>query len=352
MSSARILLPVSDSVALRNTVAHTINEVLDRESDQPATIHFVYLVSRRITSEADERNEHSDLLERVAVWAEEDLGDGADEVTIETAVTGADEYLFSPEDYAEALARYARSEDLDTVVFDPEYNPLGTIPLLPPIENAVRRTGLSVVEPPIESDRRRIPLSRQGSVGQSVGLFGVSYAFYLLLAGSLTLFNLFTGAVTAAIVATALGNVSFRSPVHVGRTGIRTVRMVAYAPYLLWQIAKANVQLAYIALHPDLPLDPEMVEFEAAVWSELPVTTMANSITLTPGTLTVDVTRNHFVVHALTPGDREGLLSGTLERPVRYVFYGRAAARGPTPAERRAQRQKQEEKREQETEES
>jgi len=67
----------------------------------------------------------------------------------------------------------------------------------------------------------------------------------------------------------------------------------------------------------------------------VPTATLANSITLTPGTLTIDVLDDTFHVHALVPGAREGLLGGALERGVRFVFYGRRAARIASPAERR-----------------
>jgi multicomponent Na+:H+ antiporter subunit E len=156
-----------------------------------------------------------------------------------------------------------------------------------------------------------------------------------LLAGSIATFELVTGAISAGIVATALWGISLTTPVQPVRTGKQLGRFALYVPYLLYEIAKANVEIAYVVLHPDLPIDPEMVEFDAAVWSALPVTTLANSITLTPGTLTVDVSRQHFTVHTLTGNAREGLFAGTLERAVRFVFYGRAAARIPSPLERR-----------------
>jgi multicomponent Na+:H+ antiporter subunit E len=178
-------------------------------------------------------------------------------------------------------------------------------------------------------------LVRRGTVAQYLTLFGVSYGFYLLLAGSLATFELVTGAISAGIVATALWGISLTSPVNPGRTVGQLGRGVLYVPYLLWQIAKANVEIAYVVLHPDLPIDPEVVEFDAAVWSALPVTTLANSITLTPGTLTIDVSRRHFTVHTLTRSSREDLFSGALERAVRFVFYGRAAARISSPLERR-----------------
>ena len=338
MTSARLLVPVTESGTLRSTVEYAVRQAIEHAAETgPAAIHFVYPVSERLTfqTETDETRTARTLLDRVTVWAEEDRGDNVEAVTFETAMIGTREYLFSPGDYADILARYARDHDLDVVLFDPGFNPLGTTPLLPPLENEVRRAGIEVEEAPVQRERRRPLLVRRGTLAQYLALFGVSYAFYLLLAGSVATFELVTGAISAGIVARALWGISLTTPVNPVRTGQQLARFALYVPYLLYEIAKANVEIAYVVLHPDLPIDPEMVEFDAAVWSALPVTTLANSITLTPGTLTVDVSRQHFTVHTLTRNSREGLFSGTLERAVRFLFYGRAAARIPSPLERR-----------------
>ncbi|MFB6308965.1 MAG: monovalent cation/H+ antiporter subunit E [Haloarculaceae archaeon] len=339
MTSTRLLVPVTESATLRNTVEYAVHRATEHatETGSSTAIHFVYPVSERLTfdAETDETRTAQSLLERVRVWAEEDRGDNEEAVNVATAMIGTREYLFSPGDYADIIVRYARGHDLDTVVLDPGFNPLGTTPLLPPLENEVRRAGIEIEEAPVQRPRRRALLVRRGTLVQYFALFGVSYAFYLLLAGSLATFELATGAISAGIVATALWGISLTTPASPVRTARQLGRFALYVPYLLYEIAKANVEIAYVVLHPDLPIDPEMVEFDAAVWSALPVTTLANSITLTPGTLTVDVSRQHFTVHTLTRNSREGLFSGTLERAVRFVFYGRAAARIPSPLERR-----------------
>jgi multicomponent Na+:H+ antiporter subunit E len=339
LNSSRLLVPVTESGTLRSTVEYAVHGAIEHgtETGSPATIHFVYPVSERLTfdTETDETQTAKTLLERVSVWAEEDRGDNPEVVTFETAMIGTREYLFSPGDYADILARYARDHDLDFVVFDPGFNPLGTTPLLPPLENEVRRAGIEMEEAPVQRERRRPLLVRRGTLAQYLALFGASYVFYLLLAGSVAAFELVTGAISAGIVATALWGISLTTPVQPVRTGKQLARFVLYVPYLLYEIVKANVEIAYVVLHPDLPIDPEVVEFDAAVGAALPVTTLANSITLTPGTLTVDVSRRHFTVHTLTRNSREGLFSGVLERAVRFVFYGRAAARIPSPLERR-----------------
>ena len=339
MTAARVLVPVSESITLRNTVAYAVREALERadESGTSPAVHFVYPLSQRITPRGDtgEVREAYDLLDRVSVWADEDLGDAAETATVETAIIGSDEYLFSPGDYARVLAEYARENDLETAVFDPEYNPLGTTPLLPPLQSELRRTGLDVTQAPVERARRSTSLVRRGTLRQFFVLFGLSFAFYLVLAGSLAAYELATGAISGLVVATALWQVSLTTPIRLDRTTVRLARFALYVPYLLWEIAKANLTIAYVVLHPDLPIDPEMVEFDAAVWTPTSVTTLANSITLTPGTLTVDVTRRHFTVHCLTKGTRDDLLAGGLEQAVRFVFYGRAAGRIGSPVERR-----------------
>jgi multicomponent Na+:H+ antiporter subunit E len=334
-----LLVPVSESGTLRRTVEYAVRQALEQASETgaSASIHFVYPVSERpmVDGETDEIRTARSLLERVRVWAEEDRGDDEEAVTFDTATIGVREYLFSPGDYADVLVRYARSHDLDLVVFDPGFNPVGTTPLLPPLENEVRRAGLEVQEAAVQRERRSPLLVRRGTLEQFLVLFGVSYLFYLLLAGSVAAFELVTGAISAGVVSAALWKVVLTTSVRPVRLAGQVGRFALYVPYLLWEIAKANVEIAYVVLHPDLPIDPEMVEFDAAVWSALPVTTLANSITLTPGTLTVDVSRRHFTVHTLTRSSREGLFSGTLERAVRFVFYGRATARLPSPLERR-----------------
>lgn len=335
-SSPRILVPVGESITLRNTVAYAVREAANRSgAGVEATVHFVYPVTGRVT-EQRELDEPRSLLDRVEVWAREDLGDRDGEATVsfETAVRAADEYLFSPGDYARALAAYAEEHGLDRVIVDPEYTPAGSAPMVQPLATELSRADLAVEEAPVERPTRRTRLVRGGGLAKFVTVFGASYLFYLVIGGFAGAFDYVTGAISAAITATLLTQVTlYEAPDR--RTPARAVRAVLYAPYLLWEIVKANLSIAYVVLHPRLPIDPKMVEFEAAVWDDVPVTTLANSITLTPGTLTVDVSRRHFHVHALTKSSREDLLDGALERAVRFVFYGRDATSIPSPAERR-----------------
>ncbi|MBB6647603.1 monovalent cation/H+ antiporter subunit E [Halobellus ruber] len=338
--SPRILVPVGESSTFRNTVAYAVREARSgaEAGDGTAAVHFVSPARGRITDGDLSDDAAVDLLDRAVVWAREDLdydedGDGPD-VAIETAVVGADRYLFSPSDYADVMVEYAEEFNLDRVVVDPEFQPGGNAPMLLPFERELARSVLTVEEAPVERRTARVPLVSRVTLSKGVVTFGATYAFYLLIAGSLSLFNLATGALTALLAAAAFSSITFVTSPSPRRTGLRIARMLLFVPYLVWEITKANLSIAYIILHPSLPIDPEMQRFRAAVWGGLPVTTLGNSITLTPGTLTVDVGRDGLDIHTLTGDSREDLAAGGLERAVRFVFYGRSGARIPTPAER------------------
>ncbi|WP_248896575.1 monovalent cation/H+ antiporter subunit E [Haloplanus halobius] len=341
-----VLVPVGDSDTLRRTVGYAVEAAYETavETDESATVHFVYPARWRVFETSHRNVEEAEaLLERTVAWANEELDDLIEEgaprpVEFASTIVGTDEYVFSPSDFADVIQRYAEANDVTRVVVDPSFRPGGTVPILRSFEEELARRGFDVVEAPVtRRTRRSLPFTE---VGPSAFLltFSVSLLFYLALGGFhvTDAYELLTGAFTAGVVSLTLARVSMKGDVpaftSVGRT---LVRIAIYTPILLWEITKANVTLAYVVLHPSLPIDPRVVEFDAAVWGDMPVTTLANSITLTPGTLTVDVSRQHFLVHALIPGAEADLFEGKLERLVRFVFYGRSASRIPTPLERR-----------------
>lgn len=84
--------------------------------------------------------------------------------------------------------------------------------------------------------------------------------------------------------------------------GIRaTPYAVVYVALFVYELITANVEVAYRVLHPRMPIDPDVIEFPLRVRTDLAITSIANSITLTPGTLTMDYDpdRNSLYVHTL-----------------------------------------------------
>lgn len=70
-----------------------------------------------------------------------------------------------------------------------------------------------------------------------------------------------------------------------------------YVFLFLWECFKANVDVAYRVLHPDLPIRPGTVRLKTTLKSDIGLTFLANSITLTPGTTTVDVDKERGFVY-------------------------------------------------------
>jgi multicomponent Na+:H+ antiporter subunit E len=341
----RIVIPVEESRTLRDTVAYGVAEAIEAATaGNRVEVHFVYVVIGRSVDEIDSGSATppGDLLEQISIWAESDLEEATETesvsdlpaVRFETAAIGTERYLYAPTDYAEEIEAYAIRQGIDRVIVDPAYEPVGYSALLRPLVTEIASRGLEVSEAPVDraTRRRRFPQGR--GILQFLTLFGVSFAFYLLLAWTVGPVDVATGLISASIVAIALSRVSLTRPIPLRGAIMQLARFSLYVPYLAYEVTKANLALARVILHPSLPIDPAVVRFRAAVWGGLPVTTLANSITLTPGTLTIDVGNQEFIVHTLTQGARSDLLGGGLELAVRYIFLGRAAARIPSPRER------------------
>ena len=104
-------------------------------------------------------------------------------------------------------------------------------------------------------------------------------------------------------------------------------RFLLYLPWMAYQITVASLHVAYLVLHPRIPIDPALVEFKTSWVSEPAHVLLAQSISLTPGTVTVDAFKGTLLVHSLSRVTREGLASGSIQRRVAGVFAEPAAER-------------------------
>ena len=86
-----------------------------------------------------------------------------------------------------------------------------------------------------------------------------------------------------------------------GRNPMRYLWFIYYAVVFLWECVKANIDVAYRVLHPDLPIRPGTVKIKTGLTSDIALTFLATSVTLTPGTTTVDIDkdRGYIYVHWL-----------------------------------------------------
>jgi multicomponent Na+:H+ antiporter subunit E len=122
-------------------------------------------------------------------------------------------------------------------------------------------------------------------------MFLIAYAVWCVLCWVPDTEHLIAGVVVALLVAAVMGSFFVTRP-HMLAHPMRYVYFIFwYAPVFLWELLKANLDVAYRVIHPSLPIRPGIVKLRTSLRSETGLTFLANSITLTPGTLTIDVDR-------------------------------------------------------------
>jgi multicomponent Na+:H+ antiporter subunit E len=103
---------------------------------------------------------------------------------------------------------------------------------------------------------------------------------------------------------------------------LKTRRFIVYVGWELWQIYLATIDVAKRVLGI-LPIDPRIIEFDTTLRSDFALVTFANSITLTPGTITIDVepSNGRYIVHAIAKEPADSLtVDQTMQKKVGYVF--------------------------------
>ena len=107
----------------------------------------------------------------------------------------------------------------------------------------------------------------------------------------------FVVGVVVALLIAALASEIYPQQLNKVFSPLRWLWVLLYIPYSFWQVIKANMDVAYRVLHPDVPIRPGIVKVHTELTTDMGKTFLANSITLTPGTLTVDVEGQDLYVH-------------------------------------------------------
>ena len=148
-------------------------------------------------------------------------------------------------------------------------------------------------------------------------VFLVLLAFWFILSGHFDLFHISAGIICSALVAHFSSDLLRRQDISQDR--LHLGRLLQYLPWLFYQIILANFHVAYLVLRPQ-KIHPQIVRLRTSLTSDVAITVLGNSITLTPGTITMDIDRDELIVHALSDKVANDLLAGHLERRVAHVF--------------------------------
>ena len=148
-------------------------------------------------------------------------------------------------------------------------------------------------------------------------LWVVAYLVWCLLNWVPDWQHLVTGIPVCALVVFVIGDLFVKRP-HVLKHPSRYWYFFAwYLPVFLWEMIKANLDVAYRVLHPALPIRPGIVKVKTRLKSDTGLTFLANSITLTPGTMCVDIDRERGLLFIHWINVRETDLGPATEKIVR-----------------------------------
>ncbi len=139
-----------------------------------------------------------------------------------------------------------------------------------------------------------------GRLKTFMGTFLLLFLFWLALTWSLHYQSIIAGLLICFVVALFCRDILIYSEERIKISPEVIFKFLIYLVNLFIDIIKANIQVALIVLNPKMPISPTLIEFKTQLKTDLDKVILANSITLTPGTLTVDLEDDVFLVHALT----------------------------------------------------
>lgn len=178
---------------------------------------------------------------------------------------------------------------------------------------------MNFFEPPLSGTirQRQLPRCTGNEVVHKISLFGLLFGVWLLLSGFLTPFFLGLAVICCALVtfvAARMDRVD-GAPLSWSLKG----RAFAYFPWLAWQVLRANIDVTRLVWRRDMDIDPRLEWVPAGQKSDLGVAIYANSITLTPGTVSTSVEPGRILVHALTAEGIAELRAGAMDVAVRDI---------------------------------
>jgi multicomponent Na+:H+ antiporter subunit E len=151
--------------------------------------------------------------------------------------------------------------------------------------------------------------------------FVAMFTFWVVLSGMFDAFHLTLGVISCLLVAQFSHDLLFYGDDN--QSWVRGLwGFITYVPWLFYQIIIANLQVAYVVLHPRMfeLIDPHVIRFKTKLKRPISKVIFAQSITLTPGTITVSIHDDEFSVYALTrnaseslPGEMETRVARALE---------------------------------------
>jgi multicomponent Na+:H+ antiporter subunit E len=145
--------------------------------------------------------------------------------------------------------------------------------------------------------------------------------FWVIWSGLFDAWHLSLGVISCIFVTYISHDLLFQREKFQKKDLAETIRFIKYIPWLLYQIVLANVHVAKLVLNPNMNdlIDPHIIRFKTKLKKDMSLVTFANSITLTPGTITLLIRDGYYLVHSIDM-NVAGDLPGEMEDRVGHIF--------------------------------
>lgn len=146
----------------------------------------------------------------------------------------------------------------------------------------------------------------------------------MLLTFEFTIPNIIVGTISSIICALFFGKV-FVTNIYKLLQPRRYFWFIIYLFVFIWECIKANLDVAYRVLHPAMPIRPGIVKVKTTLKSDMAKMLLANSITMTPGTISVDIIDDDLYIHWIyirseDPEVYTGIITGAFEKYIKRII--------------------------------
>jgi len=160
----------------------------------------------------------------------------------------------------------------------------------------------------------------------SLVLFIVAFIVWIMLSWPLDLQHFIVGILISSLITFITWDI-FSTKTRILKKPGRYLWFLVYIPLFSWECFKANIDVAYRVVHPNLPINPGIVKIKTNLRSHLGLTFLANSITLTPGTMSVDINpeEGYLYIHCIDVKSQDveaasKIIAGKFEKILGRIF--------------------------------
>jgi len=151
-------------------------------------------------------------------------------------------------------------------------------------------------------------------------IFGLLFLTWVIFSGQLDTFHLTLGVISCALVTWLSADFLFENrKIGMASRLSQAGKLVAYLIWLLYQILLANFHMFKLAFSKPEVLQPQIIRYDSNLKSDFEKYLLANSITLTPGTVTIKIIGDAYYVHAISDIAAKGL-DGQMEKRIANIF--------------------------------